>query len=113
MIKAEHDLRSARNDMNDVSPITELATFHCQQCIEKCFKAVLVSRLKHIHKSHYLPFLLEECIVEEPELTIFIETANNLFPYAVTSRYPDDSREISFEVATEAMVQTESAFRYI
>ncbi len=113
VIKAEHDLRTARSVLKDTDPITDTGSFHCQQCIEKCFKAVLVSRLKHIHKSHYLPFLLEECLEVESGLSIFMETAERLYRYAITSRYPDDWREISLEEAQEALRRAEEVYAFV
>lgn len=68
MTKAKRDLRSAHNDLKDKPPITDTAAFHCQQCVEKCLKAVLASHCKHIQKSHFLPFLLEECVRLSPNL---------------------------------------------
>lgn len=44
LIKAEHDLRSAINNLKDTPPVTDTACFHAQQCIEKSLKAYHVYR---------------------------------------------------------------------
>jgi HEPN domain-containing protein len=41
LIKAEHDLRSARRLLGDTPPLLDTAAYHCQQTAEKALKALL------------------------------------------------------------------------
>jgi HEPN domain-containing protein len=51
-------LRSAEMDLQNVAQIigldylTPIAAFHSQQCVEKCFKAVLEEKLQKVPKDH-------------------------------------------------------------
>ena len=53
LIKADEDLRSAKNDLEDDPPITATACFHAQQCVEKCLKLfvlmLIIMLARHIH----------------------------------------------------------------
>jgi len=50
---AEDDLIAAKTLSND-DRLTSLVSFHCQQCLEKCFKAVIEEQDKSFVKSHDL-----------------------------------------------------------
>ena len=50
---AEDDLLAAKTLANE-GRLTNLVSFHCQQCLEKCFKAVIEEQDKPSVKSHDL-----------------------------------------------------------
>jgi len=53
-------LKAAKDDLDAAQTLvlkqnlTNLAAFHCQQCIEKCFKAVIEEKNIQFKKSHDL-----------------------------------------------------------
>ena len=49
---AEHDLRAARSLIEYEPMILDIACFHCQQSVEKFFKAFLTFKNKHFDKTH-------------------------------------------------------------
>jgi len=53
LTSAEDDLLSSKTLASD-ERLTNVASFHCQQCIEKCFKAVIEELNKPSIKSHDL-----------------------------------------------------------
>lgn len=50
---AEDDLLAAKTLASE-DPLTNLVSFHCQQCLEKCFKAMIEEQDKPSIKSHDL-----------------------------------------------------------
>ena len=113
LIKAEHDLRSARNDLNDVPPLTDTACFHAQQCVEKALKAYLAFKDEHIEKTHLLYILLNRCAKIDKEFLKFADIAESLSKYAVTTRYPDDWRDIPVEEAEAAVKSASEVLSFV
>jgi HEPN domain-containing protein len=68
--------------------LTNLAAFHCQQCIEKCFKAVMEERDIQFIKSHDLLRLkaLVKIPLDDPDLHT-LRVINEVY---IDSRYPGD-----------------------
>ncbi len=62
--------------------------FHCQQCVEKYFKARLVEAGKPFPKTHDLAGLLNLLTAIEPLWTAFHPVLGTLTAYAVRFRYP-------------------------
>jgi HEPN domain-containing protein len=50
---AEDDLIAAQKLISE-ERLTNLVSFHCQQCLEKCFKAIIEEQGKPSIKSHDL-----------------------------------------------------------
>lgn len=113
LIKAENDLRSAKNDLSDPQPITETACFHAQQCAEKSLKAFIVFKEKHVEKTHYLMRLLGICEEFDDTFSELTDVAAELSDYAVTTRYPDDWREIPVTEAEEAVANAEKFLSFV
>jgi len=87
--------------------------FHAQQCIEKCLKAYLVFSGKHIEKTHNLSYLIYLCTQNDQEFEQFYAFADELSPYAVTVRYTDDWREISYDEAFNATRKAEEVLKFV
>jgi HEPN domain-containing protein len=84
---AEDDLLAAKKLANE-ERLSNLVSFHCQQCIEKCFKAVIEELDKPFIKSHDLLRLqLNANIQLSAEETILLKTINEVY---IDSRYPGD-----------------------
>lgn len=101
-------LRHARSDLSlarssgDPDTLPETLCFHAQQTVEKCFKAVLVSRGIAPPATHNLKTLIERFppdIALPPDLV----DAAALTDYAVTARYPGAYEEVDNEEYREAL----------
>ena len=54
LIKADHDLRSAKCLMEGEPPLLDTAVYHCQQAVEKSLKAFLALNAVPIQRVHIL-----------------------------------------------------------
>lgn len=91
MEKAEHDLRNAEHTLgldDDDCPF-DTACFHAQQCVEKCFKALLVLRAVEFPRTHDVAVLLRLAAVDS-KLDFSATDLAGLNRYAVEARYPGD-----------------------
>ncbi len=50
---AEKDLKTCRNSINDEF-LTTIVAFHCQQTVEKCFKAIIEENEQQVIRVHSL-----------------------------------------------------------
>ena len=70
MIKAEHDLKTAKDEIITNEPATDTVCFHAQQCAEKYLKEYLIYNGIEINKSlkthNMRPFkiLCQSCIIK-------------------------------------------------
>ncbi|MBF8259589.1 MAG: hypothetical protein HW377_1963 [Actinobacteria bacterium] len=86
-------LRHARSDLSlarrtgDPDTLLETLCFHAQQAVEKCLKAVLVSRGIAPPATHNLKTLVER-FPSGLEVPAYVVDAAALTDYAVTARYP-------------------------
>jgi len=84
---AEDDLLAAKILGYDVR-ITNLAAFHCQQCLEKCFKAMIEEMDKPSIKSHDLIRLhLNANIQLSISELVLLGIINEVY---IDARYPGD-----------------------
>lgn len=84
---AEDDLLAAKTLSRD-ERLTSLVSFHCQQCLEKCFKAIIEEQNKPALKSHDLLRLrLHADINLSDSETILLSTINEVY---IDARYPGD-----------------------
>ncbi len=58
LIKAQHDLATARKLAADPEPYLDTAIYHCQQAAEKAVKGFLVFHDEEFEKTHNLPLLV-------------------------------------------------------
>ncbi|MDP8238965.1 MAG: HEPN domain-containing protein [Candidatus Hatepunaea meridiana] len=113
MCLASDDLDSAKELMKREPPITRNACFLTQQCVEKSFKAYLVSQGQHIEKTHFLLRLHTLCRNIDSEFNKYREHAQNLTDYAVRTRYPNDWRDFPVDEAKEAIVKAEEVIVFV
>lgn len=72
----------------DEERLTNVVAFHCQQCLEKCFKAIIEEQGKLSIKSHDLLRLqLNADIQLSPSETILLAIINEVY---IDARYPGD-----------------------
>jgi HEPN domain-containing protein len=84
---AEDDLLAAKTLAHE-DRLTNLVSFHCQQCLEKCFKAIIEEQDKPSIKSHDLLRLQlnTDIKLSDPE-TILLSMINEVY---IDSRYPGE-----------------------
>ncbi len=85
---AELDIKSATQLLNDVS-LTSVATFHCQQSIEKSFKAVLVENDREPQRIHDL-LRLYKLVLEFIDPFDDILTLKKINEAYIDTRYPGE-----------------------
>lgn len=90
---ADDDLRLARHafKLKSAAPYN-LISYHAQQCAEKCFKAYLVFNKIDFPYTHDLAVLLELCPSSEDWTNDIRKAATILRTYAITTRYPGESK---------------------
>jgi len=100
---ADEDLRFAKHGLKLTTSVPyRLIAYHAQQCAEKCLKAYLVHKGIDFPYSHNISRLLELC-AEHAAWTKQIEEAEELTPYAITTRYPGVDDEVTEEETSRAI----------
>ena len=79
-----------------------LVAYHAQQCAEKYLKAYLVHRVVDFPFTRNVSLLLELC-AKSAAWAAGLEDAESLTQYAITTRYPGESAEVSDEGAQAAV----------
>lgn len=98
--KAADDIRAAEVDQLAVPPLRGDAVFHCQQAVEKAFKALLSWHDLPFRKTHSLEELGEACLALDPSLRALVDRAAPLTQYAWKYRYPGDAEEPTADRST-------------
>jgi HEPN domain-containing protein len=114
ILKAENDLKIAKDEMLTENPATDAICFHAQQCVEKYLKAYLISKDKETSKTHDILFLIKQCLLIDNEFNYLLElNADSLTSYAVEIRYPDEFYFPSLEEAKEAIEICEKVKQFV
>lgn len=99
----DEDLRLARHALALSSSCpTRLIAYHAQQCAEKYLKAYLVFHRIDFPYTHNLSRLLELC-AEKAEWPETISKAEELTPFAITTRYPGEDERVTKKEALGAI----------
>jgi HEPN domain-containing protein len=86
--KAEGDFKVAVRESETDDPVYDIVCYHCQQCIEKYLKAVLVEKDVEFEKIHDLEALMYLCKDYLSALRDHIEDLIWLTQFSVRVRYP-------------------------
>lgn len=101
--KAEHDLIAATHNLDMVPEgLADIVCFHCQQCVEKYLKGILVLHEIAFPRTHDLRVLLE-LACRNTELDLVPEQVLPLNRYSIEGRYPGDWDPITQTEATNAV----------
>ena len=103
LVKAEHDLASARKLIEGNDPILDTAIYHTQQCAEKALKAYLSYKQQPIQKTHDVGLLVELCAAIDESFNHLLNDAKILTPYDTAFRYPDFNMEPDKDDVAEAI----------
>jgi len=100
---AEDDLLAAKKLAGE-DRLTNVVAFHCQQCLEKCFKAVIEEQGNPSIKSHDLIRLQLNANIQLAESeTILLGIINEVY---IDARYPGDLGLLPHGKPTIAEVET-------
>ena len=118
IIKADHDLKTAKDEIAANDPATDTVCFHAQQCVEKYLKAYLVFNGIEIIKSlktHDISELIDYCkdIDKDFEQLISDNDADRLTNYSIEARYPDDFYLPSVEESNQAIYIAENVKEFV
>ena len=90
---AQMDYDAANKMAKEFRPIPiEIICYHCQQSVEKIFKAYTISQDGTFTKTHDLVFLLNQCKIFSDDFndSTFDRICTTLRAYAALSRYPSN-----------------------
>lgn len=86
-LAAEDDLIAAQK-LSEDERLSNVVAFHCQQCLEKCFKAVIEELGKPSIKSHDLIRLLSNASIQLSDTEFnLLAIINEVY---IDARYPGD-----------------------
>tara|TARA_B100001964_G_scaffold162565_1_gene178422 strand:+ start:275 stop:682 length:408 start_codon:yes stop_codon:yes gene_type:complete len=103
VVKAEEDFRTAEYTltMPENCPYSTVC-FHCQQCVEKYVKAILVWRSIEFPRIHDIGELIDS-LPEDIALLLSEEEQELLSDYAVVVRYPMEDEPVAKDDAETAL----------
>lgn len=90
----------------------EIICYHCQQCVEKLLKGVLLSKGEAIKKTHDLGLLAEMLQEYETVDEKYLEMCDDLTPYGVKIRYPQELY-IEEHHVKKALQETETLYGWL
>jgi HEPN domain-containing protein len=111
--KARDDLRAAEHACRADPPLGGDALFHCQQAVEKVFKALLGWHDREFRKTHNLEELGEACLTLDGGLRPLVDRAVPLTEYAWVFRYPGEAPEPSADEVQEGVAVAQEAYRAV
>ncbi len=87
LIKANNDIRLSLNELElqEEKIVMDAVCYHCQQAVEKFFKAYLISKQVEFPKTHNLEILQRLCMLNDQEFEKL--ELLNLSDFAVDVRY--------------------------
>ena len=107
LLKAAHDLASARKLAAGPDPYLDTACYHCQQAAEKVIKGFLVFHDHRVEKTHDVEFLLGLAMRYDATFSACLDAGARLTPFATAYRYPGDIEEPEPEEFDEALADAE------
>ena len=113
LLKAGHDLATAKIVASQLPDFDDTVAFHCQQAIEKSFKGYLVYldiEFKHVHDLGYLLNLIG---IKDDSLDLYFEKVDMISRYAVQIRYPDQMIKLTEVQILEAIELADLLFGLI
>ena len=98
LLKARHDLMTAKVIFEANSELWDTAVYHTQQSAEKSLKAISAFHKEPINKTHNVRLLLEDCVDRYPQLMELTQPVFYVAPFDTMFRYP--SMELSPDKST-------------
>ena len=103
LLKAEHDLATAKIVASQLPDFDDTIAFHCQQAIEKSFKGYLVYLDIEFKPVHDLGYLLNLIGTKDDSLDLYYDRVVRVSRFAVQIRYPDQVIKLTKEQISDAI----------
>src|SRR5437773_8193056 len=113
LVKALHDLATARKAASEPDPYLDTAIYHCQQAGEKAVKGFLAFHDEPPPRTHDIELLLGLAIPREGGFASWLDAAERLTRYATQFRYPGLVMEPSRDEFDQAMADAEGLYRFV
>jgi HEPN domain-containing protein len=113
LIKAKHDLASARVLAASTPPLLDTAVYHCQQAAEKAVKGYLVFCDQEAERVHDIEVLIHSAMSCAQEFEEWVEVGIELTPYARLYRYPGPATEPTQEQFDRALSAAEGLCKFV
>jgi HEPN domain-containing protein len=113
LVKALHDLATARKAASEPDPYLDTAIYHCQQAGEKAVKGFPAFHDQPLQRTHDLEVLLGLVIPMEPRFTKWLDAGELLTRYATQFRYPADIMEPEPDEFDQAPADADGLFRFV
>lgn len=111
--RSAQDLRAGEHDLTAAPPLFEDVLFHCQQSVEKAFKAFLVWHDRPFRPTHSLEEVGKQCTDIDSSLQAVVDDAVPLTAYAWRFRYPGDVAPPTREEAQRGLSLAHRAFEAV
>jgi HEPN domain-containing protein len=103
LLKADHDLGTAKLTYLHLPDYYDTIAFHCQQAVEKYLKAYLISLDIEFKPVHDLRYLLNLILTTDQSFDPLYESISALNDFAVKIRYPDQAIQPDLSELEEAI----------
>lgn len=113
LIKAQHDLASARVLAASNPPLLDTGIYHCQQTAEKAVKGYLVFCDQEFERVHDIEILIRAAMSCTQEFVDWIDVGIELTPYARIYRYPGYATGPSREQFDQALSAAERLYKFV
>jgi len=113
LVKAIHDLDTAKIVYASLPSYDDTIAFHCQQVVEKTLKAFLIYLEIEFKPVHDLGYLLNLILTKDESLETYYDRVDELSRYAVQIRYPDDIIRLPEQKIREAIFLAEQIYSLI
>lgn len=113
LIKAEHDLETAKIISINLPEYDDMIAFHCQQSIEKALKAYLVFLDIEFKPVHDLGYLLNLISTKDTLLDNYYDQTVRVSMFAVQIRYPDQIIKLTQDQVRQALDLADLIFNLI
>jgi HEPN domain-containing protein len=113
LVKARHDLASARVLAANEPPLLDTAIYHCQQGAEKAVKGYLVFCDQEFERVHDIEILIHSAMLHASEFADWVDVGIQLTPYARIYRYPGYAIEPTVVQFSQALSAAEGLYRFV
>ena len=113
LVKARHDVESAKVLAAHPHSLRDTAVYHCQQAAEKALKAYLTWADSPFQKIHDLTTLLAQCSCHDAAFSQHQDACEILTPYATLFRYPGEVMEPDASDVAEAIQLTTQILDFV
>jgi HEPN domain-containing protein len=113
LVKALHDLATARKAAAGPDPYLDTAIYHCQQAGEKAVKGFLAFHDLPPPRTHDIELLLSQATPIEAGFAAWVDAAERLTRYATQFRYPGAVMEPTQDEFDEALADAEGLYQFV